>query len=76
MPDEKHVLDYSEMTQRLDLTFEVQPVVILDQRDKVLKNKVISLVSVAWDPNFLVDFIGSFRKKFEEGILIFSLTLR
>ena len=49
VPDEKHVLDYSELTLRLDLTFEVQPVVIIDRREKVSKNKVISLVRVAWD---------------------------
>jgi len=51
VPDEKHILDYSELTLRPDLTYAVQPVAILDRREKVLKNKVISLVRVAWDPN-------------------------
>ena len=50
VPDEKHILDYSELTLRPDLTHEVQPVAILDCRE-VLKNKVIFLVRVAWDPN-------------------------
>ena len=51
MPDEKHVLDYSELTLRPDLTYEVPPVAILERKEKVVKNKVISLVRVAWDPN-------------------------
>jgi len=51
VPDEKHVLDYSELTLRSDLTYVVQSVAILDRREKVLKNRVISLVRVAWDPN-------------------------
>jgi len=55
VPDEKHVLDYSELMLRPDLTYEVQPMAILDRREKVLKNRVISLVRVAWDPNFPVD---------------------
>ena len=41
MPDEKHILDYSELTLRPDLTYEGQLVAILDRREKVLKNKVI-----------------------------------
>jgi len=45
--DEKHILDYSKLTLRPDLTYEVQLVAILDRREKVLKNKVISLVRVA-----------------------------
>ena len=49
--DEKHVLDYSELTLRSHLTYEVQPMAILDRREKILKNKVSSLVLVAWDPN-------------------------
>ena len=51
VPYEKHILDYSELTLRLDLSYEVQPVAILDNREKVLKNKMISLVRVSWDPN-------------------------
>ena len=51
MPDEKHVLDYSELTLRSDLTYVVQSLAILDRREKVLKNRVISLVRVAWDHN-------------------------
>ena len=42
VPDGKHVLNYSELTLRPDLTYEVQPVTILDRREKVLKDKVIS----------------------------------
>ena len=56
MPDEKHILDCSELTLRPDLTYEVQPVAILNRREKVLKNKVIFLVRVAWDPSSPGDF--------------------
>jgi len=33
IPDEKHILDYSELILRLDLTFEMQPMAIVDQRE-------------------------------------------
>ena len=49
--DEKHILDYLELTLKSDLTYEVQPTAIIDRREKVLRNKVISLVRVAWNPN-------------------------
>ena len=49
--DEKHVFDYSGLTLWSDLTFDVQPIAIIDRIEKVLKNKVIYLVKVAWDPD-------------------------
>ena len=55
VPNEKHVIDYSELKLRPDLTYEVQPVTILDRREKVLKNRMVSLVRVAWDPYSLGD---------------------
>jgi len=48
--DDRHVLDFSELTVRPDATFDAQPVSILDRREKVLKNKVIKLVRVCWNP--------------------------
>jgi hypothetical protein len=49
--DDNHVLDFSELTVRQDLSFEAQPIAILDRREKVLKNKVIKLVRVGWNPH-------------------------
>jgi len=66
VPDEKHVLDYSELTLRLDLTYEVQPVEILDRKEKVLKNRVICLVRVAWDPNSLGDSTWELEEEIRE----------
>ena len=66
VPDEKHVLDYSELTLRLDLTYEVQPVAILDRREKVLKNRVISLVRVVWNPNFPRDSTWELEEEIRE----------
>ena len=39
--DESHIIDHSELAVRSDLSFEVQPISIIDQREKVMKNKVI-----------------------------------
>ena len=63
MPDEKHILDYSELMLKLDLTHEVQPAAILDRREKVLKNKVISLVRISWEPNSLGDSTWELEKE-------------
>ena len=45
--DENHVIDHSELAVRADLSFEAQPVSIIDWREKVLKNKVIRPVRVS-----------------------------
>ena len=43
-----HVLEASPVELREDLSFEVQPIGIVDQRMKKLKNKVIQMVKVLW----------------------------
>jgi hypothetical protein len=48
--DDRHVIDFSELSVRPDMSFEAQPVTILDRREKVLKNKTIKLVRVGWNP--------------------------
>ena len=48
--DPSHVIDYSELAVRSDLSLEVQPIAILDRREKRLKNRTIRLVRVAWNP--------------------------
>ena len=42
------VLETLSVELREDLSFEVQPVGILDQRKKVLRNKVVQMVKILW----------------------------
>ncbi|KAL5555965.1 hypothetical protein UlMin_022614 [Ulmus minor] len=46
--DPSHVLESEPIEIREDLTYEEQPVQILDRKDKALRNKVILLVKVLW----------------------------
>ena len=44
--DDSHVLDHSELELRPDLSYEAQPVSIVDRREKILKGRTIRLVSL------------------------------
>ena len=46
--DPSHVLEAPPIELNEDLSFEVQPVGIVDQEMKELRNKVISMVKVLW----------------------------
>ena len=46
--DHSHVLDAPLVEFREDLYFEVQPIGIVDQRIKELRNKIIPMVKVLW----------------------------
>ena len=48
MPDPSHVLEYEPINVREDLSYEEQPVQILDRKDQVLRSRNISLVKVLW----------------------------
>ena len=48
MPDPSHVLEYELINVREDLSYEEQPVQILDRKDQVLRSRTISLVKVLW----------------------------
>ena len=48
MPDPSHVLEYELINVREDLSYEEQPVQILDRKDQVLRSRTISLVKVVW----------------------------
>ena len=48
IPDESHVLDFMELGVALDLTTVEWPVVILDREERVLRNRMIPFVKVAW----------------------------
>ena len=46
--DPSHILKEQPVQLKENLTYEEHPVEILDRRDQVLRNKVISLVKVLW----------------------------
>ena len=46
--DVTHVLRHEDLELQADLAYDERPVQILDQKDKVLRNKTIPLVKVLW----------------------------
>ncbi|CAN6685973.1 unnamed protein product [Malus baccata var. baccata] len=46
--DPSHVIPLQSLEINLDLTYDEEPVTILDWKDKVLRNKTVSLVKVLW----------------------------
>ena len=48
VPDESHVLDFTELGVAPDLTTVEWPVAILDREERVLRNWTIPFVKVAW----------------------------
>ena len=48
MPNPSHVLEYEPINVREDLSYEEQPMQILDGRKQVLCSRNISLVKVLW----------------------------
>ena len=48
IPDPSHVLTEQPVEIQENLTYEEEPVQILDRREHVLRNKTIPLVKVLW----------------------------
>ena len=46
--DPSYVLKAPLVELREDLSFEVQPVEILDHNEKILRNKVVPMVKILW----------------------------
>ncbi|KAM6564246.1 hypothetical protein CsatB_024244 [Cannabis sativa] len=46
--DSSHVLSYEALELQPDLSYEEQPVQILDRREKILRSKTVALVKVLW----------------------------
>ena len=46
--DPSHVLSYESLDLDPKLTYKERPIKILNQKDKVLRNKFVSLVKVLW----------------------------
>ena len=47
-PDARHIVEYEHVDIQPDLTYVEQPIKIIDQKEQVLRNKVIKLVRVLW----------------------------
>ena len=48
IPDPSHILDTQPVQLRTDLTYDEEPVQIMDYRQQVLRNKTIPLIKVLW----------------------------
>ena len=48
VPDPLHIIDYVPLQVQADLTYQEEPVKILDHKEQVLRNKTIPLVKVLW----------------------------
>ncbi|KAM6546104.1 hypothetical protein CsatB_026840 [Cannabis sativa] len=46
--DPSHILSYETLGLQEDLSYNERPVKILDQKDRILRNKTITLVKVLW----------------------------
>ena len=46
--DPSHILETPPIELEEDLSFEIQPIVIIDQKMKQLRSKVIPMVKVLW----------------------------
>ncbi|KAL8146288.1 hypothetical protein AgCh_004148 [Apium graveolens] len=47
-PDSSHVIEYDPIELQADLSYVESPIEILEERGKVLRNKVVKLVRVLW----------------------------
>ncbi|KAL6283047.1 hypothetical protein ACE6H2_013976 [Prunus campanulata] len=48
MPDPSHILEQQPVELREDLTYEEQPLQILDRKEQVLRSRSIQVVKVLW----------------------------
>ena len=53
IPDPSHVMDYEPLKLRDDLTYEEQPVKIVDNKEQELKRRTIRYVKVQWRNQFV-----------------------
>ena len=72
MPDPSHVLEYEPINVREDLSYEEQPVQILDRKDQVLRSRNISLVKVLWRNHTVQEATWEKEEDMKENTLIYS----
>ena len=61
-----HILSYEHFELDEDLFYEEKPVKILDQKDKVLRTKIIFLVKVLWKNNKSEEVIWELESEMRE----------
>ena len=47
-PDPSHVLDWGDLDINEDVTYEDQPIRVLDTKDQIFRGKTIPLVKILW----------------------------
>ena len=47
-PYSRHVIEYEPIELQVDLSYVESPIEILEEREKVLRNKVVKLVRALW----------------------------
>lgn len=57
--DPSHIVSIEEIKVRPDLTFEEEPIQILDQDVTVLRRKTIDLVKVLWQNHGIEKLLGN-----------------
>ena len=48
IPDASHVIEFEPLEIQQDLSYEEQPICILDRKEQILRNKTIPLIKVLW----------------------------
>ena len=63
IPDPSHVLTEQLVEIQENLTYEEEPVQILDRREQVLRNKTIHLVKVLWRSHTVEEATWEFKEQ-------------
>ena len=48
IPDPSHVIEYEPIVIEKDLFYKEEPIRIIDKKEKILRNRIITLVKVIW----------------------------
>ena len=74
--DPSHVLENPPIELREDLSFEVQPIGILDHREKVLRNKVVLMVKILWRSDGVKEMKWEMETSMRKHFLYCKISLR
>ena len=55
VPNPSHVVEYQPLDIQSNLTYEERPIHVLNRKEQVLRNKVISYVKILWNNGGLED---------------------
>ena len=62
-PDPNHIIEYEPLEVQPDLSYVEQSIEILDQQDRMLRNKSVSLVKVLWRNPKVEEFTWEFKSE-------------